>query len=265
MGFYLSPMVDVKEIDLSITIPAVATSIGVAILRNTYKGAEQKQIFLSSETDLINMFGEPTSDISCYQDMLSAAGFLKYGRKLYASRVIAEDSTFAGIKLMLDGQGEDFLVSYTLQDLASEDPDDFDKDVIVDDTNPLWFIASSRGTWGNNLRLSILDKTSQTQILSGGNSGWENYPLFASLDNPLDDEFSFLIIVEEKEQGEDMWTMKETFNVSTKERAINDQGITKYVENVINQQSQLVRVTMKDDEINYVIGNIIKLIKKYKR
>ena len=248
--FYLSPMVDVKEIDLSLTIPAVATSIGVAILRNTYKGPEKKQIFLSSEDDLINIFGEPTNDASCYKDVLSAAGFLKYGRNLYATRVMAEDATFAGIKLALDGQGEEYSSPYTLEDLPSEDPDEFAEDVIVDDTNPLWFIATSRGTHGNNIRISILDKTSQTQMASGANDSWETYPMFTSLDEPLEDEYSFLLVVEEMEQGEDIYTFKEVFNVSTKERAIDDQGSTRFVENVINQKSEFIRVTIKDDKIN---------------
>jgi hypothetical protein len=35
MAFYLSPIVDINEIDLSTTIPAVATSIGVIVLRDT--------------------------------------------------------------------------------------------------------------------------------------------------------------------------------------------------------------------------------------
>ena len=37
MTMYLSPLVDVNEIDLTTTIPAVATSIGVIVLRDTWK------------------------------------------------------------------------------------------------------------------------------------------------------------------------------------------------------------------------------------
>lgn len=252
MAFYLSPLVDVKETDLSLTIPAVATSIGCIILRNTYRGPELKQKYITSEDDLIQIFGEPTADYDCYIDMLAASGFLKYGRNLYATRVVAEDATFAGIKVALDGQGEAFAPPYVLSDLASENPDEFDKDIIVDDTNPLWVIASSRGTWGNKLRISILDKTSQTQILSGGNDSWDTYPLFDSLDQPLEDNASFVIVVEEQEQGDSdgTWTVQETFNVSTKTRAIDDQGATRFVENVINQQSQYIRVTLKDDMVD---------------
>ena len=249
MGFYLSPLVDVKEIDLSLTIPAVATSIGVAILRNTYRGPEMKQGFITSENELVAMFGEPTGNVDCYEDMLSAMGFLKYGKNLYATRVMPEDATFANIKIMPDGQGEAMSPALVLTDLASENPDEFADDVIVDDTNPLWTIASSRGEWGNNLRLSILDYASQTAITSGGNDTWETYPLFSSLDEPLEDGYSFVFIVEEREQGEDLYTVKEIFNVSTKPKAIDDQGRTRFVESVINQQSAYVRVTIKDDEI----------------
>jgi len=250
MAFYLSPMVDVKETDLSLTIPSVATSIGVIILRDTYRGPELKQTFLSSEDDLIMMFGEPTSVPGCYMDMLAASGFLKYGRNLYATRVLSEDATLAGIKVALDGQGENFTTNYTLEDLASNDPDEFANDVVVDDLNPLWIVASSRGEWGNNIRVSILDKVSQTEMSSGGNDSWQTYPLFSSIDQPLDDGYSFLIAVEEKEQGETIWTTKEIFNVSTRERAIDDQGITRFVENVINQRSKYIRITIKNDDID---------------
>jgi hypothetical protein len=97
MAFYLSPLVDVNEIDLTTTIPAVATSIGVIALRDTYKGAEKKQTFVTDESDLIRAFGEP--DDGSYEDILSALGFLKYGNKLYATRVMPEDATFAGITI----------------------------------------------------------------------------------------------------------------------------------------------------------------------
>jgi len=43
MSFSLSPGVYWREIDLSGTIPAVSTSIGVIALRNTYKGPEYEK------------------------------------------------------------------------------------------------------------------------------------------------------------------------------------------------------------------------------
>ncbi len=107
MSFYLSPLVAVNEIDLSTTIPAVATSIGVIALKNSYKGPEKKMSFISSETDLLRVFGEPTTDY--YADWLSAAGFLKYGNKLYATRVMPPDAKFAGVTIADTGIGNAFV------------------------------------------------------------------------------------------------------------------------------------------------------------
>ncbi len=97
MAFYLSPLVDVNEIDLSTTIPAVATSIGVIVLRNTFKGPENKQILVTDETDLTRVFGEPTD--TSYEDIMSATGFLKFGNKLYCTRVMPDDARFATNKI----------------------------------------------------------------------------------------------------------------------------------------------------------------------
>ena len=101
MAFYLSPLVDVNEIDLSTTIPAVATSIGVIALRETYKGAEKKQTFVTDESDLISAFGEPTNE--SYEDIMAANGFLKYGNKLYATRVANTDAEFSSLTIGTGG------------------------------------------------------------------------------------------------------------------------------------------------------------------
>ncbi len=113
MAFYLSPLVDVNEIDLSTTIPAVATSIGVIALRETYKGAEKKQTFVTDESDLISAFGEPTND--SYEDLLAASGFLKYGNKLYATRVANSDALFSSMTIGT-GSGTGMTVTTTVGD-----------------------------------------------------------------------------------------------------------------------------------------------------
>jgi hypothetical protein len=104
MAMYLSPLVDVNEIDLSTTIPAVATSIGVIILRDTWKGPELKVQLVNSIDELIDIFGRPegASDIDpkhgqSYEDLLAAAGFLQFGENLYCTRVLAPSATFAGV------------------------------------------------------------------------------------------------------------------------------------------------------------------------
>ena len=421
MAFYLSPLVAVNEIDLSTTIPAVATSIGVIALRETYKGAEKKQTFVTDENDLISVFGEPTND--SYEDLLSASGFLKYGNKLYATRVANSDATFSsmtigtgiGTGLTVDivtdvsgvvtaatlntggtgyvageyvsidgniaddeqdaivkvisvtagvvdtislvaggdgyvtglasattgyvvgdalsvggylvgdvvtvddgavgadgtltvetvgdtglvltfsittpgtgyvtgsgyattgGSGSGFTVDVTddadglLEDgevvlntggdteydingtgldfsiLPSDDPDDFGDDVqVATSTDYFWFIASSRGLWGNRVRVAFLDYDTQQGMLNGTLDSTKfggAYSAFAEIDSQLASKKDFLVLVQEMPQRKSVWVTKETFNVTTDPDALDDTGGKRFVEDVINQQSQYVRVS----------------------
>ena len=98
MAFYLSPQVAVNEIDLSTTIPAVATSIGVLVLRQTFKGAENEQTLVTTDEQLKESFGFPTTN--SYKDILAGMGYLKYGNKLYCTRVMPDDATLSGTKAL---------------------------------------------------------------------------------------------------------------------------------------------------------------------
>jgi hypothetical protein len=110
MAYYVSPEVDINEIDKSTYIAGVGTSTSVIVLRNTYKGEELKQTLITTENQLIDTFGIPldkvyqpdgttTSISDGYQDMFSAMGYLKYGTSLYCTRTMPLSATFAGAKL----------------------------------------------------------------------------------------------------------------------------------------------------------------------
>ena len=178
MPFYLSPLVDVQEIDLTTTIPAVATSIGVEILRNTYKGPEMKTVFLTSEDELTRTFGATTTNKYCAEDLLAGAGFLKYGRHYYCTRVMPVSATFAGTIVnpgtfatsaspsgtpLYSSNFDDYDTPFKLQDIGNVDdpyfgdPDEFG-DEIVNDGSDMWTISSSRGEWGNKSRLCFVNK-----------------------------------------------------------------------------------------------------------
>jgi len=83
MGFMLSPGVEVKEIDLTNVIPAVATSIGATAGAFQW-GPVDKVITVGSEKELVSWFGEPDNDTFKY--FMPAASFLKYGKTLRVSR-----------------------------------------------------------------------------------------------------------------------------------------------------------------------------------
>jgi len=157
MALYLSPLVQVIETDLSTTIPAVATNIAVNVLRNTWKGPELKKQLITSTDELIEAFGEPTSD--SYKDILSSTGYLKYGNMLWCTRAMPTSASFAGCygTAAADATFTGYTTNnaYILSDLASEDPDDIGDETVTFDTgrpeenSDMMFIANSRGTWGN--------------------------------------------------------------------------------------------------------------------
>lgn len=292
MAFYMSPIVDVREIDLSTTIPAVATSIGVIILRNTWKGPEKKPILVTIVDDLINTFGRPTNYDNpvapvpggtgnfCAQDMLSAVGFLKYGSALYCSRVMPSKATFAGTK----GVGgpsasfEDFIPSasvesgygpYTFNQFTiTGDPDTYHEETGLKElpfmTGPFNIIAYCRGAWGNNIRVAVVDKATYDDIQNNnahkGDPNWPTYYAIQSVDSPLLDNKDFLIIVQARSQvdvlndeDDTVWSTMEVFNVSTDEQRIDDTGSKKFVETIINDQSNYIRISLAEDQKNQPI------------
>ena len=84
MAFLVSPGVQVREIDLTNVIPAVSTSIG-AIAGAFQKGPVGEITLISSEEELVRIFGEPNS--SNFETFFAAANFLQYGNALQVVRV----------------------------------------------------------------------------------------------------------------------------------------------------------------------------------
>ena len=259
MAFYLSPLVAVNEIDLSTTIPAVATSIGVTILRNTYKGPERKKWLITSTNDLINTFGQPTNVANCYQDILSATGFLAYGNALYCTRSMPVSATFAGARAVSGSEVtfNPFASAYRLDNVAgtTDDPDQFAEENTVTGNDPFWVIAAYRGASGNKIRLAVIDQTTYTEIASGGHSNWTTYSALHGVDSPLLTDKDFLIVVQECQQNQDStiqnnWSTVETWNVSTNESELNDQGSVIFAETTINSSSAYIRIALNPTQKN---------------
>lgn len=133
------------------------------------------------------------------------------------------------------------------------DPDDFhnEADSFIGD-DQLQFIAMSRGYWGNNTRVAIVDQTTQVQALSGnqGTLSDDLYNVINAVDSPLADEYSMLVIVQNKAQGSSTYETAEVFNVSTEENSVDDQGRTNFIEKKINDGGS--------DYIRVVIGESYK-------
>jgi len=277
MALYLSPLVDVNEIDLSTTIPAVATSIACIAIRQPFKGPERKRQLITSIDELVSTFGEPTS--GSYKDMLAATGYLKYGGQLYCTAVRGPSATFAGVygELASAGEWSSYSISssgsYTLDDFESEDPDQFGEESIVFSANrddmvipgsryaqdpDIAFIAKSTGRWGNYIKVAAVGKTIYNEIRkaklsrSALNISQELYNDIASVDVSFDRNASteFLVLVKATTQAEQVkanpnYVLKEAFLVSTDDTKLDDEGANIFCENVINNGSNYVRCSLK--------------------
>ena len=85
MSFLVSPGVNVREIDLTNVVPAVATSIG-AIAGAFQKGPVSSVVTISSEEELVQIFGKPQSTSNQFETFFTAANFLQYGDNLKVVR-----------------------------------------------------------------------------------------------------------------------------------------------------------------------------------
>jgi hypothetical protein len=83
MSFQLSPGVNVREIDLTTVIPAVATTD--AAIGGVFRwGPVEKTLLVSNEDELVARFARPTNLNA--ETFFSAASFLAYGNRLHVSR-----------------------------------------------------------------------------------------------------------------------------------------------------------------------------------
>lgn len=276
MAFYLSPLVAVNEYDATTTIPAVATSIGVIVLRDTYKGPELKTQFISSVNDLITIFGKPTNTPSCYQDILSATGYLKYGSMLYATRALGASATFAEVDIDIDPDTNSAVTSastvLTLEQMrirtqdAGGDVDDWGSESTGAAGLFMRVVATSRGAWGNNIRIAMCGKDTYATISalvdadgidSNSTEVWSTSAALGSIDSPIEDDQSFILLVQTVDQGLSTvepaggpsagisnWVTQEYFNVSLNPDAIDDTGRKRYVTTMVNETSNLIRISL---------------------
>jgi len=271
---YLSPLVDVNEIDLTTTIPAVATSIGVSVLRNTWKGPELKTQLINTIDELTEVFGTP--DNSSYEDIMSAAGFLQFGNNLYCTRVMAPSATFAGAYgTILSGSTLTPYVSgnaYQLSDFDSEDPDEFANEETVFDVgraengSEMAFIADSRGNWGNYVQVAVVGRDTYNDVRRGvdaatvGISATLYDDIALQVDTAFDDDNELLVIVKSTGQ-EDVnkkvipYSIVETFLVSSDPNARDDTGVTLYAPSVINSTSRYIRLAVTATFLNKSFKN----------
>jgi len=278
MAMFLSPLVKVNEIDLSTTIPAVATSIGVTVLRNTWKGPELKRQLINDVDELIETFGEPED--SSFEDILSATGFLQYGNNLYCTRALPVSATFAGVYgIPASASTLTKYVSgsaYQLEDFSTRDPDEFNNESTVFDAGRPDFgsdfsiIGASRGEWANYVQVAIVGRNTYDKIRKGqtataiGISASLYDDIATQIDTAFTDDNQFLIVVREAKQKEVNrrvvpYDIVETWMVSTDPRELDDTGGSIYAPIMINNSSRYIRVAFSGAMLNFDMKDVFTI------
>ena len=136
MGFLVSPGVQVNEVDLTNVVPAVATSIG-AICGPFQKGPVSSVTAISSEEDLVKVFGKPNSNN--FEFFFTAANFLQYSDSLKVVRAeSAVTNAVASGSSVLIRDTDHYTASYASGQGSSGE-----------------WAARSAGTWGNSIGVSV--------------------------------------------------------------------------------------------------------------
>ena len=249
MPFQLSPGVSITEKDLTLIVPAVATTPG-GICAPFAFGPAEEVIVISSEKELKSIFGAPSTNSGYGQWWFTAANFLAYGNNLKVVRIL--DSTDLNANATTTGAaGAGILIKNKLQFLS---------DTISYGTT--LFVAKYPGAIGNSLKVVILDGGSRLNTDGPGVAGdaTENeYADFLTNFNGIPgtstfatnlgntsafDEIHVLVIDEEGLFTGVKNTVLEKYEYLSK--AINGQdadGNNNYWKNVINENSEYIWVS----------------------
>lgn len=148
MKFSLSPVVQVKEVDLTTVIPAVPTSIGA--MAGAFQWGPVEEIrTIASEDELVRVFGKPNNDTAI--SFFSAANFLSYSGDLKVVRSVAstaKNAVASGTAILIKNENH-YLANFA------------DGQASVGS-----WAAKYPGRLGNSLRVSICDKDSWEKTLT---------------------------------------------------------------------------------------------------
>ena len=206
MGFQLSPGVQTREIDLSTSIPAVATSLGATVGRFTW-GPAFEPYLCTSEADLVEVFGQPTNDT--YPAFLSSVAFLKYSNSLQVVRVVdsgAMNAAPSGNVTQITGE-EDFETQLDAGTLTEG------------------FYARYPGTYGNGISVETHD----------GTAGWDAWQYAGAFDVAPDtgnNEMAVAVVVDSE--------VVENYLVGLAQGDKNSDGGNIWAMDIINPKSKLI-------------------------
>lgn len=201
------PGVSVNERDLSAQPLAGDTSVGAMVLDCT-RGPINEARLITTTNEFIETYGLPTSGARDRDDLHYALAFLARASRLWVVRSQSNDSYAYAV---LQKGGEPAAVRTTTQ------LDSNVNTVALENTDSLSIFTTNPGSWGNSIRV---------RFSSVGTDG------------------SARVEVQESISGS--YITRELFEVSFVTAATNDLGENIYIDNVINNQSNYIRVNAAD-------------------
>ena len=153
-GFQTSPGINISEIDLTTTTPAVDTTVGA--FAGVFRwGPVGVRTLVSSENDLVAKFGKPTSINP--ETFFTAANFLSYSNALYISR--AANSSLTTSAIATSSNAANLVATASLYTILNEN--DFETKQAAINSSVVSYIARWPGELGNSLKVSVCDSASQ--------------------------------------------------------------------------------------------------------
>jgi hypothetical protein len=159
----LSPGVLIREVDLTVgRADNVLDNIG-AIAGPFAIGPVDEPIDITTENQLINVFGKPISTDAQYEYWMSASSFLSYGGVLKVVRT--DGAELVNANAIRNSSGVSTAGEPALK---IKNFDDYEANYSDDVANYI-FAAKSPGSWANNLKVCVIDDKAD-QIINVGSA-----------------------------------------------------------------------------------------------
>ena len=247
-----SPAVVVKEIDLTGGVPNVQSTTG-AIVGNFRWGPADQRVLIDNETSLVNTFASPDSANTV--DFHSASYFLRYSGSLQVVREVtssAKNARSTTGQLGTDNDG-------TLPMELVKNADDFAAQEAALDSDSHTLIARYPGSLGNSLKVSICPPRDSAFAAWTYASEFDAAPdtsSYASNKSATNDEIHVVVVDNDGNLTGTAGTILERYPfVSVANDAMNPDGTTNYVKDVINGRSEYVHFVGHDSDYTVARGN----------
>jgi hypothetical protein len=159
----LSPGVLIREVDLTVgRADNVLDNIG-AIAGPFAIGPVDEPIDVTTEQDLINVFGKPISTDAQYEYWMSASSYLSYGGVLKVVRT--DGAELVNANAIRNSSG---ISTAGEPSLKIKNYDDYEANYSDDIANYI-FAAKTPGSWSNNLKVCVIDDKAD-QIITVGSA-----------------------------------------------------------------------------------------------